>query len=68
MTRWRKEKGKFGIALDSPTCILNNVKTAKEAGASTDEIIETLSVANLSKGATAFSSSLPALEWLVANR
>jgi len=56
-----------GIALDSQACILNHAKAAKEAGASTAEIVETLAVAKFSKGATAFSSSLQALEWLAAN-
>ena len=57
-----------GIALDSSPCILNNTKAAKEAGASTAEILETFAVAKFSKGATAISSALPALEWLAESK
>jgi AhpD family alkylhydroperoxidase len=57
-----------GIALDSQPCILNNTKAAKKAGASTQEIMETFAVAKFSKAATALSSSLPALEWLINNK
>lgn len=53
-----------GIALDSPDCILNNVKAAKGAGATKQEIMEAFAVAKFSKGATVHSSSLNALEWL----
>ena len=57
-----------GIALDSPACILNNVKGAKKAGATTEEIMEAFAIAKFSKGASAISSSLPAMEWLVSNK
>ncbi len=57
-----------GIALDSQSCILNNTKAAKKAGASVQEIMETFAVAKFSKAATVLSSSLPALEWLVNNK
>jgi AhpD family alkylhydroperoxidase len=57
-----------GIALDSQSCILNNVKAAKKAGATVQEIMEAFAVAKFSKAATALSSSLPALEWLAENK
>ena len=57
-----------GIALDSPACILNNAKQAKKAGATTEEIVETFTIAKFAKSATAMASSIPALEWLVNNR
>ena len=57
-----------GIALDSPTCILNNAKHAKKAGATTEEIIEAFAVARFAKSATAMASSMPAFEWLVNNK
>lgn len=57
-----------GIALDSQACILNNTRAAKQAGATTEEIMEAFAVAKFSKAATTLSSSLPALEWLVNNR
>jgi AhpD family alkylhydroperoxidase len=57
-----------GIAMDSQSCILNNTKAAKKAGASTDEIMETFAIAKFSKGASAISSSFPALEWLSNNK
>jgi len=56
------------IALDSQHCILNYVMTAKKAGATVEEIMEAFAVAKFSKGATALSSSLPALEWLAGNK
>ena len=57
-----------GIALDSPTCILNNTKQAKKAGAKTEEIVEAFAIAKFAKSATAMSSSMPAFEWLVNNK
>lgn len=56
------------IALDSPPCILNNVKAAKKAGATVQEIMEAFAVAKFTKAATSLSSSLPAMEWLVNNK
>ena len=56
-----------GIALDSPTCILNNAKQAKKAGATTEEIIEAFAIAKFAKSATAMASSVPAFEWLMEN-
>jgi AhpD family alkylhydroperoxidase len=57
-----------GIALDSPACILNNVKQAKKAGATTEEIVEAFTIAKFAKSATAMASSMPAFEWLVNNK
>ncbi len=57
-----------GIALDSPTCILNNVKHAKKAGASTEEIIEAFAVSRFAKSASAMASSMLAFEWLANNK
>ena len=54
------------IALDSPACIMNNVKAAKQAGATNQEIMEAIAVAKFSKSSTVVSNSTPALEWLVA--
>jgi AhpD family alkylhydroperoxidase len=57
-----------GVALDSQTCILNNAKQAKKAGATTEEIIEAFSVARFAKSAASMASSMPAFEWLANNR
>ncbi|HUX39534.1 MAG TPA: carboxymuconolactone decarboxylase family protein [Rectinemataceae bacterium] len=54
------------VALDAPVCILNNVKTAKEAGATRSEIMEAIAVAKFSKSSTVISNSAQALEWLFA--
>ena len=54
------------VALDSPMCIMNNVKTAREAGASNDEIMQAISIAKFSKSSTVVSNSAQALEWLLA--
>lgn len=56
------------VALDSQSCILNNTKAAKKAGASIEEIMETFAIAKFSKAATTLSSSFPAFEWLVNNK
>lgn len=56
-----------GVALDSSACIMNNVKAAKAAGATTAEITEAFAVAKFSKGASALSASAAAFEWLVEN-
>jgi AhpD family alkylhydroperoxidase len=56
------------IAIDSQACILNNTKAAKKAGATTEEIMETFALAKFSKAASAISSSVAALEWLVNNK
>ena len=53
-----------GIALDSPDCIMNNIKAAKAAGATKQEIMEAFAVAKFSKGATVHSASMNALDWL----
>lgn len=57
-----------GIALDSQACIMNNVKSAKKNGASTEEIMEAYSVAKFAKSATSISGFAAAMEWLSANR
>ena len=57
-----------GITLDSQSCIMNNVKAAKNNGASTAEIMETYSVAKFSKSASSISGFATAMEWLLANR
>jgi AhpD family alkylhydroperoxidase len=54
------------VALDSPSCIANNMKMAKKAGASRAEIMETIAVAKFAKSATVLSNSAMALEWLAA--
>ncbi|HUW68732.1 MAG TPA: carboxymuconolactone decarboxylase family protein [bacterium] len=54
------------VALDSPSCIMNNVKLATMNGASKAEIMEVIAVARFAKAATVISSSAPALEWLAA--
>lgn len=56
-----------GIALDSQSCIMNNVKVAKKNGASTAEIMEAYSVAKFSKSASSISGFAGAMEWLLAN-
>jgi len=53
------------VALDSPSCIMNNMKMAKKNGATRAEIMETIAVAKFAKSATVLSSSAQALEWLV---
>ncbi len=57
-----------GIALGSEKCILNNMKAAKKAGATTAEILEAFKVAKFTKSATVISSSSLALEWLLENK
>ncbi|HZK60733.1 MAG TPA: carboxymuconolactone decarboxylase family protein [Anaerovoracaceae bacterium] len=57
-----------GIALDSQGCIMNNVKAAKKNGASTEEIMETYSVAKFSKSASCISGFAAAMDWLVNNQ
>ncbi|MBK5247725.1 MAG: carboxymuconolactone decarboxylase family protein [Peptostreptococcaceae bacterium] len=57
-----------GITLDSQACIMNNVKAAKNNGASTEEIMETYSVAKFSKSASAISGFAAAMDWLVMNQ
>lgn len=54
------------VALDSPPCILNNMKAAVKAGATKAEIMEIIAVAKLAKSATVLSNSAQALEWLAA--
>lgn len=56
-----------GIALDSQACIMNNIKSAKKNGASTEEIMEAYSVAKFAKSATSISGFAAAMEWLLAN-
>lgn len=56
------------IVMDSPTCILNNTKLAKQNGATVEEIMETFAVAKFSKAATTLSNAAPAFEWLAANK
>ncbi len=56
-----------GIALDSSSCILNNVKAARKFGASKDEIMGAFKVAKFSKSATILSNSNLAFEWLKDN-
>ena len=53
------------VALDSPSCAMNNTKLARKSGASKAEIMETIAVAKFSKSATALSTAAQALEWLV---
>jgi alkylhydroperoxidase/carboxymuconolactone decarboxylase family protein YurZ len=57
-----------GVALDSQSCIFNNLKAAKQNGASIEEIMEAFKVAKFSKGASSISSSAAAFEWLVNNK
>jgi alkylhydroperoxidase/carboxymuconolactone decarboxylase family protein YurZ len=54
------------VALDSSTCILNNIKMAKKNGATRVELMEAIAVAKFAKSATVLSSSAQALEWLAA--
>ncbi|HUX42542.1 MAG TPA: carboxymuconolactone decarboxylase family protein [Rectinemataceae bacterium] len=54
------------VALDSPMCIQNNVKSAKQAGATNAEIMEAIAVAKFSKSSTVVSNSAQALEWLLS--
>ncbi len=54
-----------GIALDSQSCIMTNVKAAKKNGASTEEILEVFAIAKFSKSASSMSSYGPAMEWLL---
>lgn len=54
------------VALDSPSCALNNTKQARKSGASKAEIMETIAVAKFSKSATTLSTAAQALEWLVS--
>lgn len=54
------------VALDAPSCIMNNVKLAKNNGASKEEIMEAIAVAKFSKSATILANAAPALEWLMA--
>jgi len=56
-----------GIAMDSQSCIMNNVKAATKAGATVGEIMETYAVAKFSKSASSISSFGPAMEWLITN-
>lgn len=56
-----------GIALDSQSCIMNNVKAAKKNGATTAEIMEAYSVAKFSKSASSISGFAAAMDWLLAN-
>ncbi len=56
-----------GIALDSQSCIMNNVKAAKKNGASTGEIMEAYAVAKFSKSSSSISGFAAAMEWLLAN-
>jgi AhpD family alkylhydroperoxidase len=57
-----------GVALDSQTCILNNAKQAKKAGATTGEIMEAFAVARFARSAPAMASAVPAMEWLLNNK
>jgi len=57
-----------GIALDSSTCILNNAKQAKKAGATTDEIMEAFAIARFARSAPAMASAMQAMEWLIENK
>jgi alkylhydroperoxidase/carboxymuconolactone decarboxylase family protein YurZ len=52
------------VALDSPSCIMNNMKLASKNGASRAEIMEVIAVAKFAKSATVLSSSAQALDWL----
>lgn len=52
------------VALDSVACIQNNVKLARQSGATKAEIMEAIEVARFAKAATIVSASAPALEWL----
>lgn len=54
------------VALDAPSCIMNNVKLAKKSGATQQEIMEAIAVAKFSKSATVLSNAAPALEWLLS--
>lgn len=54
------------VALDAPSCIMNNVKLAKNNGATKEEIMEAIAVAKFSKSATVLANAAPALEWLIA--
>ena len=56
-----------GIALDSPSCIITNIKAAKKNGATPKEIMEAFKVAKFSKSSTVLSSSELGLKWLVNN-
>lgn len=57
-----------GIALDSQSCIMNNVKAAKKNGASTAAIMEAYSVAKFSKSASSIAGFAMAMEWLLSNQ
>ncbi len=52
------------VALDSAPCIQNNVKLARQNGATKEEIMEAIEVARFARAATIISASAPALEWL----
>jgi len=56
-----------GIALDSQGCIMNNVKAAKNNGATTAQIMEAYSVAKFSKSSSSISGFEAAMEWLLQN-
>ena len=53
-----------GIALDNPSCIMNNTKAAVKAGATKDEVMEAINVAKFSKSATTLPNSRLAWAWL----
>jgi alkylhydroperoxidase/carboxymuconolactone decarboxylase family protein YurZ len=55
------------IALDSEDCILKNVKSAKAAGASKEEIMDTYALARFVKSAVALPKTVQAFEWLLEN-
>lgn len=52
-------------ALGSDRCTENYVRSARNKGVSTDEIVEALLVARFVKATTVISASTPALRWLV---
>jgi len=56
------------VALDSPACIQNQVKSARQAGATKAEIMEAIAVAKFSKSSTVVSNAAGALEWLLAQQ
>jgi len=52
------------VALDSTSCIVNNVKLARSSGAGLPEVMEAIAIGRYAKGATTVSSAALALEWL----
>lgn len=55
------------VALDSESCIMNNVKLSKNNGATKEEILETFAIAKFAKSATTISKAAVAFEWLLEN-